>query len=284
MNKQLLFISFFLLSCFVKAQCPISVTVSSNPDVTNGPVCKNSSVQLLATPDSLGTIVTQYVWVSGNDTLTNNSSTLNLLANNQNVVVYMQTTTGCNPTSSDTVSSSIQIETVMLNSVSNPTTVECYENSTDIQISTTGNGTPSYSYELAGKGTSSNGTYNSVVVGSYVLFTTDANNCKDTSEIVITKKTCEPPVPAERITPNGDGFNDTWIISKIEDHPDNEVFIFDRWGQRVYHKVGYENADGWGAEYIGADLPVSTYYYLLKIKPKDGSDEIIMRGPISVFR
>ena len=70
----------------------------------------------------------------------------------------------------------------------------------------------------------------------------------------------------------------------IEFYPENEVFIFDRWGQRVYHKNGYDNADGWDAKYIGVDLPVSTYYYLLEIKPENGGDDIILRGPISVFR
>ncbi len=283
MSKLLLLFSFLLLSFFGYTQCPISVAVSSIPDVTASPVCKSSLVQLTATP-SAGAVVTQYVWVSGNDTLQPNVNTVNVLASNQNIAVYMQTTTGCNPTSSDTVSTSIQIQTVTLNSVANPTTIECYENTTDIQITTSGNGTPSYSYELTGKGTSSSGNYSAVAAGSYQLFTTDANGCKDTTTLVIAKKTCNPPKPSERITPNGDGFNDTWIISNIEDYPDNEVFIFDRWGQRVYHKVGYDNADGWGAEYIGLDLPVSTYYYLLEIKPKDGSEEIIMRGPISVFR
>ena len=92
MSKYLLFISFLLLSFFVKAQCPISVTLTSVPDVTVGPVCKNTLVQLTANP-SLGAIgnVTQYVWVAGNDTLASNLSTLNLLANSQNIVVYMET-------------------------------------------------------------------------------------------------------------------------------------------------------------------------------------------------
>ncbi|MGB0881743.1 MAG: hypothetical protein ACPGSO_02240, partial [Vicingaceae bacterium] len=200
------------MSTFGFSQCPISVGVTSIPDVTNGPVCKNTPVQLIANP-SVGAVgnVAQYVWVSGNDTFPNNTATLNLLANSQNIVVYMQTASGCNlasPSSPDTVSTSIQIQTVTLNSVANPTTIECYENTTDIQISTTGNGTPSYTYELTGKGTSSSGVYNTVSVGSYSLFTSDANNCKDTTEVVITKKTCNPPTPAERITPNGDGFND----------------------------------------------------------------------------
>ncbi|MDG1477654.1 MAG: gliding motility-associated C-terminal domain-containing protein [Vicingaceae bacterium] len=282
MSKQLLFISFLLFNCFAQAQCPISVSITSIPDVAVGPVCKNTAVQLTATP-SVGAIgnVTQYVWVSENDTLSSNISTLNLLANNQNVIVYMETTSGC---ASDTVSKSIQVQTVTMVSVANPTVIPCNQTVTDIQMSTSGTGTPLYSYDLSTYGTSSGGSYSSVSVGSYTLITTDDNGCKDTTEIVITQETCKPPSPTDRITPNGDGYNDTWQILNIEDYPENEVFIFDRWGQRVYHKKGYDNSDGWSADYLGVDLPVSTYYYLLEIKPENGGDEIIMRGPISVFR
>ena len=73
MNKQLLFIPLLFLSCYIFAQCPISVVVASSPDVAAGPVCKGTSIQLVATP-STGAIVSQYVWVSGSDTITNNSS------------------------------------------------------------------------------------------------------------------------------------------------------------------------------------------------------------------
>jgi gliding motility-associated-like protein len=254
------------------------------PDVSSNPVCKNTPVQLVATKDSIGTILTQFVWVVGNDTILSNSNTLNVIANNQNVTVYMETTTGCAPNNPDTVSTTILVETVELESVANPAAIACNQTVTDIQLTTSGNGTPLYSYELSSFGTSSDGFYNAVSQGSYTLFTTDSNGCKDTTDIVIVQSPCNPPSPTERITPNGDGFNDTWQIVNIQDYPENEVFIFDRWGQRVYHKVGYDNADGWGAEYVGVDLPVSTYYYLLEIKSENSEDDIIMRGPISVFR
>jgi gliding motility-associated-like protein len=77
------------------------------------------------------------------------------------------------------------------------------------------------------------------------------------------------------ITPNGDGANDTWIIDCIEDFPDNNVEIFNRWGDKVNAFENYDNVSRvWkGTDSKGALLPDGTYFYVLKIKnlkPKAG--------------
>ena len=204
MMKQYLFVLTFLTSSIgLFAQCPISVSLTSVPDLTIAAVTSGELIELTATP-SIGAIVTQYVWVEstpdGPKILSGNGPRITVTVQNQNVTVYMQTMTLCDL---DTVDITIRLHTISASEV---------------------------------------------------------------------------------ITPNGDGYSDTWVINNIHLYPENKVFIFDRWGQRVYHKVGYDNADGWGAEYIGSDLPVSTYYYFLEIKPEDGGEEFTLRGPISVFR
>jgi gliding motility-associated-like protein len=70
------------------------------------------------------------------------------------------------------------------------------------------------------------------------------------------------------ITPNGDGLNDTWIIDCIENFPDNNVQIFNRWGDKVNNFTHYDNtAQVWkGTNYDGKLLPDGTYYYVLQIK------------------
>ncbi len=65
------------------------------------------------------------------------------------------------------------------------------------------------------------------------------------------------------ITPNADGFNDVFEVNCLEDYPENEVVIFNRWGTKIYAKKPYFNEfDG---TFKGADLPVGTYYYILKL-------------------
>ncbi|HOI86619.1 MAG TPA: HYR domain-containing protein, partial [Lentimicrobium sp.] len=70
------------------------------------------------------------------------------------------------------------------------------------------------------------------------------------------------------ITPNGDGRNDKWIIDGIEEYADNEVLIFNRWGDQVRYFENYNNTsvvwDGSNAK--GKDLPDGTYYYIVKLR------------------
>jgi gliding motility-associated-like protein len=68
-------------------------------------------------------------------------------------------------------------------------------------------------------------------------------------------------------TPNGDGQNDTFHIEGIELYPDNRLSVFNRWGNEVYEKSGYNNDwDGVSnKKSVGnASLPVGTYYYVLE--------------------
>jgi gliding motility-associated-like protein len=70
------------------------------------------------------------------------------------------------------------------------------------------------------------------------------------------------------ITPNGDGVNDTWIIDCIENFPDNQVQILDRWGNKVNEFSNYDNhSKVWkGTNFRDETLPDGTYYYLLNIQ------------------
>ncbi len=76
----------------------------------------------------------------------------------------------------------------------------------------------------------------------------------------------------EGYSPNGDGVNDTYYIPGIEDFPDNKFIVLNRWGSKVYEKVGYSN-DWDGKSNVGSqqgeDLPVGVYYFILELN--DGS-------------
>ena len=73
--------------------------------------------------------------------------------------------------------------------------------------------------------------------------------------------------PNQVLTPNGDNHNDTFIINGIEFYPENDLTIYNRWGNKVYQKSGYMNEwDGVSNENkVGSmSLPVGTYFYVLK--------------------
>jgi len=84
---------------------------------------------------------------------------------------------------------------------------------------------------------------------------------------VLPKPNIEDVVIYNGISPNGDGINDTWTIKGIEGFPDNEVKIFNRWGDRIRNLSRYDNInvfwDGTNAE--GEPVPDGTYYYILEV-------------------
>jgi len=64
-------------------------------------------------------------------------------------------------------------------------------------------------------------------------------------------------------TPNGDGFNDQFIIKGLNDYPDNEIEVFNRFGNPVYRASGYmQDGKIWG----GDNLADGTYFYVLSIR------------------
>ena len=69
------------------------------------------------------------------------------------------------------------------------------------------------------------------------------------------------------LTPNGNGKNDVLIIPCTQSFPNNELMIFNRWGDKVFTTKGYQN--DWEGTYNGNDLPAGTYYYIFKLDIDD---------------
>ena len=82
------------------------------------------------------------------------------------------------------------------------------------------------------------------------------------------------------ITPNGDGKNDVLRIDGIEQYPNNELIIFNRWGDILYKAKPYHN-DWQGVNQSGGELPEGTYYYVLRLNVNDAK---ILRGNMTILR
>ena len=86
------------------------------------------------------------------------------------------------------------------------------------------------------------------------------------------------------ITPNGDGLNDELVFDALlnttEDYPNNEIIIFNRWGDIVYQAKPYLN--NWsGTNDKGGSLPHATYYYILRL---DIANNNIIRGDVTILK
>ena len=66
-------------------------------------------------------------------------------------------------------------------------------------------------------------------------------------------------------SPNDDGQNDTFYIDCITQYPENQLQIFNRWGNLVYYKKGYNNTWDGKADGSAKTLPEGTYFYILDL-------------------
>jgi gliding motility-associated-like protein len=69
------------------------------------------------------------------------------------------------------------------------------------------------------------------------------------------------------LTPNGNGKNDALTIPCVQNFPNNELMVFNRWGDKVFSIVGYQN--DWEGTHNGNTLPAGTYYYIFKVDTDD---------------
>jgi gliding motility-associated-like protein len=83
-------------------------------------------------------------------------------------------------------------------------------------------------------------------------------------------------------SPNNDEINDVFTIKNIENYPENNLIIYNRWGNRIYKKEGYTNAEGWDGTFDMKKLPDGVYFYLLKVNI-DNKQEIFS-GPVTIAR
>jgi gliding motility-associated-like protein len=111
----------------------------------------------------------------------------------------------------------------------------------------------------------------------YLLTVTGRGGCADTSGLFV--KVLRAPKIPNAFSPNGDGVNDTWVIELLDTYPGCEIDVFNRYGQVVYHAIGYKRP--WDGKMNGKDdLPVGTYYYV--IQPKNKRPPI--KGSVTILR
>ncbi|MEM6696809.1 MAG: gliding motility-associated C-terminal domain-containing protein [Bacteroidota bacterium] len=84
------------------------------------------------------------------------------------------------------------------------------------------------------------------------------------------------------ITVNNDELNNELIFDVLTtgNFPDNQISIFNRWGDIVYEAKPYMN-DWAGIGLDGKELPQGTYYYILRLDVAEG---IIIRGDITILK
>jgi gliding motility-associated-like protein len=114
---------------------------------------------------------------------------------------------------------------------------------------------------------------------TYTVTATNGSGCTDSKTFTVTVVEDYAKVKATNIlSPNGDGYNDKWVIDNIDFYPNNEVKIFDKAGRPIYSKKGYDNS--WDGNLNGTALSEGTYYYVIDF----GTSRPKFKGFITVIR
>ena len=183
-------------------------------------------------------------------------------------VVMVTDTNGCISISAPLTITEPELLVAALESVAALTSYEARDGSVEISIA--GGTLP---YQVYWTGTdgyeSTMEDADSMTVGYYRVMVTDNQGCQDSIEgirLILEDNPDELFIP-ESFSPNGDGYNDRFVILGIENFADNELMVFNRQGITVYYRANYQNDwDGTPGEgrVQGGVLPEGTYYYIFK--------------------
>ncbi len=91
-----------------------------------------------------------------------------------------------------------------------------------------------------------------------------AGTCANKDEITISVN-AKIKVP-NAFTPNEDGVNNVWEIDGLDDinYPNNEVTIYNRWGNEVFYTKKYSASNAFTGTKDGKRMAEGTYYYVIK--------------------
>jgi gliding motility-associated-like protein len=232
---------------------PAVITIFPNPVISIGtnPVTCYGFQDGTATATILtGSSPFTFNWSNGST----EASASNLAAGTYYLIV-----TDANGCSSDTSTQITEPPEINISAtIENPTCPYSMDGS--ISVTVTG-GIPPYNY-LWSTGSTNPEVSNLSADVYYSLQVADSLNCTADYNVLLHNERENCLIIPEIITPNGDGFNDTWIIEGSWFYQDIIVEVFDRWGKRVFHSDGYP--EPWDGTMNDKDLPMDSYHFVIR--------------------
>ena len=242
-------------------------------EITNINCYNKETGQIIVTAIG-GTREYNYVW--------DNTISIDSIANNLKAGQYILQITDANNCKTSNTFTLTQNEQIQISL--DVTNTNCPESNNGAITSTVTGGVSPYKYIWNNLET----TYSSISeldTGIYKLEVVDILGCTTTTDTSINyiEETCLliPTV----ITPNADGFNDTWEIKGIDFYENVQINIFNRWGDEVFSFTGTgeeysQTSMQWDGTYKGMKLPLGTYVYILNIEAIDE----VYKGTVTIVR
>ncbi len=115
--------------------------------------------------------------------------------------------------------------------------------------------------------------------GMYDVTITDDHGCAYVFNFDLIQVEDECLGVPNTFTPNGDNYNDTWMIRNIDLYPNATVKVFNRWGNELYSTEG--EYVPWDGTHNGNALPSEVYYYIIVL---DNGQDNKYTGTITIIR
>jgi gliding motility-associated-like protein len=174
--------------------------------------------------------------------------------------VTVTTEFGCSTSSSFSVTTSEQ-------AVINVDVSPAFQDPHTIVVEAIGIG--DYVYQLDDNTPQTSNIFNNVPIGIHYITVIDLNGCEPTPPVQVF--VIDAP---QFVTPNGDGYFDTWHITGVSQLEGTIVTIFDRYGKLL--KILKHNDRGWNGQYNGHQMPASDYWFVADVV--NGNENFQIKG------
>jgi gliding motility-associated-like protein len=237
---------------------PITVRVYVNPlpvvSLTDGTICVDAAgvpFQSYVLDSGLNDVDYDFVWTfEGNTIPGETSSTHTATQVGTYTVVATNSTTNC----VSNIASAVVTATNPATSLTVTQSEYFSDNATLVVTVTGGNGT--LLYQLDQGILQESNVFTGVTGGTHDITVVDTQGCT-----YLTQKVLVIDYP-KYFTPNGDGHNDTWNITGM-DQSDAKLFIFDRYGKLLKQLSATTASEGWNGIYNNEKLPSTDYWFTL---------------------
>ena len=237
---------------------PITVRVYVNPlpvvSLTDGTICVDAAgvpFQSYELDSGLNDVNYDFVWTFQGNTIPGaTSATYTATAVGTYTVVATNSTTNC-------VSNIASAAVTATNPATSLTVTqsEYFSDNAILTVNVTG-GNGTLLYQLDQGVLQESNVFTGVTGGLHTITVVDTQGCTYlTNEVLV----IDYP---KYFTPNGDGHNDTWNITGM-DQSDAKLFIFDRYGKLVKQIVPSTLSNGWDGTYNNIPMPSTDYWFTL---------------------
>ncbi len=203
-------------------------------------LCEGKSVDLVADPG-----YDEYIWSTGET-----ESTITVFADGPYEVRATNTYNGVRCETSKTI-------TVIPSNIATITDIEIEDwtqSENVIRIFAEGDG--DYEYSVDGTTYQDEPIFTNLEIGDYTVYVRDKNECG-----IIDQEVFLMYYP-KFFTPNNDSYHDTWQIYNSSLEPNNQIYIFDRYGKLL--KQLNASGEGWDGSVNGRMMPTGDYWFLVK--------------------